>query len=91
MRRIVLLIGFLLCACWMFASQYSNFYFKNIGVDMGLSHNMVYAILQDRLGFMWFGTQEGLNRFDGVSFKVYKKDLLKDADWSQVTQLLSVQ
>lgn len=78
MRRIVLLIGFLLCTCWMFASQYSNFYFKNIGVDMGLSHNMVYAILQDRQGFMWFGTQEGLNRFDGVSFKVYKKELLKE-------------
>ena len=36
---------------------------------------MVYAILQDGQGFMWFGTQEGLNRFDGMSFKVYKKDL----------------
>jgi len=77
MRRIVLFIGLILWTCLSYASQYSNFYFKNIGVDMGLSHNMVYAILQDRQGFMWFGTQEGLNRYDGVSFKVYKKDTQK--------------
>lgn len=77
MRRLLLILGLVLCTCKMVASQYSNFYFRNIGVDMGLSHNMVYAILQDKQGFMWFGTQEGLNRFDGVSFKVYKKDLLK--------------
>lgn len=78
MRKIVLFVGLVLWACLSFASPYSNFYFKNIGVDMGLFHNMVYAILQDRQGFMWFGTQEGLNRFDGISFKVYKKDLLKE-------------
>lgn len=57
------------------ASQHSNFYFKNLGVEDGLSQNMVYAILQDRQGFMWFGTQDGLNRYDGNSFKVYKRNL----------------
>ena len=78
MRRIVWFIGLVFWTSLSLASSYSNFYFKNIGVDMGLSHSMVYAILQDRQGFMWFGTQEGLNRFDGISFKVYKKDLLNE-------------
>lgn len=58
----------------LFAAQ-SNFYFKTLGVEDGLSQNMIYAILQDRQGFMWFGTQDGLNRYDGNSFRVYKKDL----------------
>lgn len=41
-----------------------------------MSQNMIYAILQDRQGFMWFATQDGLNRYDGNSFKVYRKNLL---------------
>ena len=38
----------------------------------GLSHNTVYAIHQDRDGFMWFGTLDGLNRYDGYEFVVYR-------------------
>ncbi|HRQ64278.1 MAG TPA: two-component regulator propeller domain-containing protein, partial [Xanthomonadaceae bacterium] len=39
---------------------------KRFGVDDGLSHNAVHALLQDRHGFLWFGTQDGLDRFDGA-------------------------
>ena len=39
----------------------------------GLSHNSVVCILQDSRGFMWFGTRNGLNRFDGLEFKVYRR------------------
>ncbi len=38
----------------------------------GLSQMSVFAILQDRQGFMWFGTADGLNRYDGATFKVFK-------------------
>lgn len=38
----------------------------------GLSHNTVYAITQDQQGFMWFGTADGLNRYDGYRFEVYR-------------------
>jgi len=40
----------------------------------GLSHNSVYAIHQDREGFMWFGTLDGLNRYDGYEFVIYRHD-----------------
>lgn len=42
-----------------------------IGTDRGLSQGSIYAMLKDSRGFMWFGTQDGLNRYDGHSFKVY--------------------
>ncbi|WP_248209276.1 two-component regulator propeller domain-containing protein [Pseudomarimonas salicorniae] len=45
--------------------------FRHFGVDRGLSQATVRAITQDRQGFIWLGTQEGLNRFDGYEFRVY--------------------
>ena len=47
--------------------------FNRITVEDGLSNNVVLAIMQDRHGFMWFGTEGGgLNRYDGYTFTVYK-------------------
>ncbi len=46
--------------------------FKQYTTREGLSHNTVNCIVQDSLGFIWFGTMDGLNRFDGYNFKVYK-------------------
>ncbi len=48
------------------------FRFKHVSMEHGLSNNSVFCILQDSLGFMWFGTFSGLNRFDGRSFTTYK-------------------
>lgn len=45
--------------------------FERISVENGLSQNTVYTILRDHKGFMWFGTEDGLNRFDGYGFKVF--------------------
>jgi len=49
-------------------------YFKHITIENGLSQNTVLSILQDKKGFMWFGTKDGLNRYDGNSIKIYKKN-----------------
>lgn len=40
-------------------------------MENGLSSNRVYSIVQDSLGFIWFGTNDGLNRFDGLDFRKY--------------------
>ncbi len=49
--------------------------FQRYSVEQGLSQSSVFTSLQDHFGFMWFGTQDGLNRFDGYSFRVYRAKL----------------
>lgn len=53
-------------------SQARQLKFQQFTIDQGLSQSSVNAIAQDRQGYMWFGTQDGLNRFDGYTFKVYR-------------------
>lgn len=53
-------------------SQETNVRFKHIDIEQGLSQNMIKDILQDSKGFMWFATWDGLNRYDGYEFKVFK-------------------
>lgn len=48
--------------------------FETLGVEQGLSQSSVYSIYQDRKGYMWFGTADGLNRYDGSSIRVFKMD-----------------
>ena len=46
--------------------------FSHLGVDEGLSQSSVYSMFQDSRGFLWFGTGDGLNRYDGVQIKIYR-------------------
>ena len=46
--------------------------FDRLGLEEGLSQSSVTAILQDRFGFLWFGTEDGLNRYDGYSFTIFR-------------------
>ena len=48
--------------------------FARLTRDQGLSDETVEAIVEDRRGFLWFGTQDGLNRYDGYDFTVYRND-----------------
>jgi ligand-binding sensor domain-containing protein len=52
-----------------------SYYFKHYQVENGLSNNTVLCSIQDNRGFMWFGTKDGINRFDGYSFKVFRNDV----------------
>lgn len=49
-------------------------YFVHYQVENGLSNNTVGCSLQDKQGFLWFGTKDGLNRFDGYTFKTFQND-----------------
>ena len=48
--------------------------FNHLTVDEGLSNNIVNTVIQDRAGFIWFATDDGLNRYDGYEFKVFRHD-----------------
>ncbi len=54
------------------SAQASPFKFEHLTATEGLSHNKVQCILQDKQGYMWFGTVHGLNRYDGYTFKVFE-------------------
>ena len=51
-----------------------QYYFRTLDINNGLSQNTVYDIIQDRTGFLWFATANGLNRYDGLSFQVFVKE-----------------
>ena len=55
-------------------SQKGNPKFTHLTTSDGLSQNTVFSILKDHKGFMWFATDEGLNKYDGYKFTVYKHD-----------------
>ncbi len=55
-------------------AQFQPPVFENISTKDGLSHSSVNYILQDHVGFMWFATYNGLNKYDGNTFKVYQKN-----------------
>ncbi len=56
-----------------------DYRFEHITVKDGLSLSYVTSIAQDKNGYLWFGTQDGLNKYDGFSFVVYKHDPFNDS------------
>jgi ligand-binding sensor domain-containing protein/signal transduction histidine kinase/DNA-binding response OmpR family regulator len=50
------------------------YYFRNYQVNNGVSSNTITCILQDKKGFMWYGTRNGLNRFDGSAFRIFRNN-----------------
>ncbi len=71
--HIRIILFFLLVACVQVSAS-KAYYFRQYQVQDGLSNNIVSCCLQDANGFMWFGTRDGLNRFDGYSFRVFRDD-----------------
>jgi len=68
----ILSVLFQFCSNGIIHSQTQDIKFEHITTEDGLSSNVVYHILQDRKGFMWFATNDGLCRYDGYSIKEYK-------------------
>ena len=68
-----LLLLLLITALHNLINAQQNFYnFEHFTVKNGLAHNNVYSIFQDHQGYLWFGTEDGLNKFDGYVFSTYR-------------------
>ncbi|WP_420154332.1 ligand-binding sensor domain-containing protein, partial [Siphonobacter sp.] len=70
-------LGLLLFFFWIFSgfrllAQTSPIAFTRFTTQHGLSSNVITSLAKDRRGFLWIGTINGLNRFDGLTFKVFK-------------------
>jgi signal transduction histidine kinase/ligand-binding sensor domain-containing protein/DNA-binding response OmpR family regulator len=62
----------LLIICSKNYAQQNERRFKSLTVDDGLSNSTIYCIYQDKKGYMWIGTSNGLNKYDGYNFTIYK-------------------
>lgn len=71
--RITLIVLVALTAPMLLWSQ--NFPVKFLDINQGLSNNSVMNMYQDRDGYMWFGTYDGLNRYDGYEFKIFRNTI----------------
>lgn len=72
MKRLCFLLILLLTRAAL--AQQLPFQFDHVTVKDGLSQSQAYCFFQDSYGYLWIGTQDGLNRYNGSSFKVYKND-----------------
>ncbi|QNL47925.1 response regulator [Olivibacter sp. SDN3] len=71
---IKMLFGVLICTPISILSQELPRSFKTYSAEDGLSSSTIYDILKDEFGFLWLATEDGLNRFDGTTFKSYRYD-----------------
>ncbi|WP_281991552.1 hybrid sensor histidine kinase/response regulator transcription factor [Aquimarina aggregata] len=83
MRRKILNTLFLFLLCFIIpvlnARQNPFSYNKKLNITNGLAHNGVTSIFEDSKGFIWFGTYEGINRYDGYELKTFKNTIDTDA------------
>ena len=70
-KRHFYMLGIFLIITFQSIIGQSSYIFHHLETSAGLSNNSVKAILKDRYGFLWIGTESGLNRYDGYGFKVY--------------------
>ncbi|TWI80142.1 signal transduction histidine kinase [Lacibacter cauensis] len=82
-------VCFCLFACVSIAAAQEDINFTTLTTKEGLSSNNINAILKDRFGFMWFATDDGLDRFDGANFKVYRNNPT-DSTSLQANEVLSL-
>lgn len=77
---IAIIASFVMWPCYLFCqvtpgqNNASPFEFHHIKEQEGLSHNIINCFLKDRDGFLWIGTYDGLNRFDGTHFSIFKSN-----------------
>ena len=72
-KIVIFMLSIILSFC-IEGNAYDNINFRNITIEDGLSQATVETILQDSKGYIWLGTNDGLNRYNGYEFKVYRHE-----------------
>ena len=88
MKHIQIIISFLLVVIFISFqanAKPSEYQIEQIKIENGLSQSTIYSMLQDNQGFMWFGTGNGLNKYDGYNFTVYTHNNLDSTSISDNT------
>ena len=80
--KIVIVSFYILLYLIFFSVPFYAQKFERISLEQGLSHGAVYSIVQDTKGFIWFGTEEGLDRYDGYTINVFRHDPTNPASMS---------
>ena len=88
--RFLIWVVLLLQSLSVFA-QNEHYNFSKLDTYTGLSNNQVNAILKDQDGFLWFGTMSGLNRYDGYSYRVFRKNYMTCMRSSIILHVVAVQ
>ena len=70
-NRIISILLLLILPISLVYTKDNAYISKRLGIEDGLSQSTVHCIIQDNEGFMWFGTSNGLNKFDGYNFKIF--------------------
>lgn len=83
LKQVLLLYSFIFClGAERVMSQVTMFQsdlvFENLGIKEGISHPVVNCVFRDSRGFLWIATEDGLDKYDGISFTVYKHNALNE-------------
>ena len=73
-RHVVSMLFLLLCLTFSSQTHAQKIRFDHLSVKQGLSQGNVWDIYEDKLGFIWIATEDGLNLYDGYSFFVYRNN-----------------
>lgn len=74
---------------WSQKGETSLMYFDHLTIQDGLSHNTIHCLLQDQYGYIWIGTQNGLNKYDGYNFEVYRSNEESEPSYEFVGKIIS--
>ncbi len=83
--KFIIILLFVILVSMQCICKPSEYQIEQIKIENGLSQSTIFSILQDVEGFMWFGTGNGLNKYDGYSFTVYTHNILDSSSISDNT------